>query len=263
MNRVAAMLLAMLIIWPIQVFAAEGEDPAPLTKILEMKGEGALELKPETKNIRLQVVKEYAHRLGVQTGAQWRNDQINEVLQRRAPELDSIFAFGLLLIDGQVLPPVVIQSDQSFEMKDRTVLKTGTSFKIIQDARFVSVPPSWRDFLFAEFKVQNVSETLYPRTSEEVAAWKEAITNGWALGIKQADNIFELNMRKLTRDMNGLILFRELAGQGFVSLPKVAEGKYAIRVGDKTLDLDQTSFTLVEDSRFQQEDKWKPFQMNP
>jgi defect-in-organelle-trafficking protein DotC len=242
---------------------ASEETPDALREVLAMRGTKASEMQAEARGLRLRIVKEAAYAMGVQAGAKWRNERISEVLEGQAAHLDTIFAFRLLLIDGQVLPPIIVRSDRSTELSDRTVVKTGTSYKIIKDARFVSTPPSWRDYFQTEFTVREVAPNLYPNSSEEVEAWEQEVARGWALGVQQADNIFEINMRLLTRDMRGLILFRQLAGQGYLSLPQVATGRYAIRIGDKNLDMDQTSFTIVEDSKFQPEDKWEPFQMSP
>lgn len=243
-------------------WAADGE-PAALDEVLGMRGNKAATSKPETMKIRPKIVRDAARMIGVQSGAAWRNKSIMAALERQASHLDTIFAFRLLLIDGQLLPPVIVQSDKSLELKGRTVVKTGTSYKIIKDARFVTAPPSWRDYFTADFTVRELDPHLLPRTREEIEIWEKEVRKGWKLGEQQADQIFELNMRRLTRDMKGQLLFRQLAKQGYVSLPEVSTGRYAIRVGDKTLDMNQTSFTLSEDAKFQTEDKWEPFRMSP
>lgn len=263
---VVLFLMLALLSLPLPVLAGDegqvADDPAELTSLLAKRGEKPDEDKAESKEMRVRIIRDAGYTMGVQAGAKWRNEQIQVVLDKRAADLDRIFAFRLLLIDGQVLPPVIVRSDRSMQVNDRTVVRTGSSFKIIKDARFVSNPPSWRDYLLAEFSVGDISTHIYPRTDREVEEWEAAIRRGWTAGIAQADSIFVINLRKLTRDLRGLILFRQLAGQGYVSLPQVAQGQYAIRVGEKTLDLNQTSFSLVEDSRFQTEDKWAPFQMS-
>lgn len=254
-------LLVLFLMIPVAAQAADESIPQSLKEILEMRNDGGdeIEFTPEVKLIRPRSVQEAAYRLGIQSGAVWRNNNIRLALEKKAFSLDAIYSFRLLLSDGKILPPVIVKSDRQRSVTDKRTIQTGVSYKIIKDARMVSVPPTWRDYLFESFSVRPVDEILYPRDRDEIAIWEKAARAGWEIGCQQADRLFAINLRKLTRDVRGMILFRLLAGQGFVSLPKVDEERVAIQVGEKTLDLNQTSFTISGDARFQEASKWKPF----
>jgi len=249
------------------LYAAEVHDDVPerLQYLMNLRSNDDEEIKNEFKEMRMNAVKDVAKKLGIQEGAKWRYGFIVNALHDHKDSLDQIYGFRLVLIESKILPPVIIQSSGAMNIKDRVAVQTGTSYKIIRDARFVSNPPSWRDYLLQErsFEVQPIPSSLYPKDKEEENVWKDLVAQGWQDGIEQADSVFKINLRKLDRDFRGMILFRLLAGQGFLSLPQVSQGRYAVRVGNKTLDLNQTNFTIVRDSAFQQESKWKPFQASP
>lgn len=262
--RTLALFFAIMVLFASAAQAAaqnEHTRPKALNKLIALRGSRGIKLPDDPKNIRAQYIKETAFRLGIQSGAKWRNEQIQAALEKRSFALDSIFSFRLLLINGRVLPPVIVQSETALSVEANKAVQTGTSYKIIKEAKFVSSPPSWRDYMFQTFSVQEVSPVMLPRKKTEVAIWESAILDGWEIGSKQADRIYDINIRKLTRDMRGIILFKLLAGQGFVSLPKINESRFAIQVGANQLDLDQTTFTISKDSQFQGENRWKPFQM--
>lgn len=234
-----------------------------LDEIKGMRGHDAVELSKKDRRMRPKIIHDTGYTLGVQSGAKWRNGKIQEELNAQGKSLDRIYNFKQLLIDGRVMPPVVIDSDDNLSVLDKQIVSVSKSYKIIKDAHFVSTSPSWRDYLSGSyFSVKEVNRILLPRTSEEVDIWEEAVEKGWIRGIKQADSIFKLNMRKLTRDMRGVILYRLLAGQGLVSMPRIESDRFAIRVGDKTLDLNERVFVIRRDAHFQQEDQWEPFRKN-
>lgn len=267
MIRVLAFSVLILLMALRAAFAVETQSNIPerLQYLLNLKCNDAEEIKNEYKEMRVNAVRDVAKRLGIQEGAKWRYDLIVEALSKHEKTLDQVYGFRFVLIDSKILPPVIIQSSGSIDVKDRVAVQTGTSYKIIKDARFVSNPPSWRDYLLQQrsFEVQPIPSSLYPKDKDEEKIWREVVASGWKRGIALADSVFEINLRKLDRDFRGMILFRLLSGQGFLSLPRVSEGRYAVRVGDKTLDLNQASFQIVRDSAFQQEDKWRPFQASP
>jgi defect-in-organelle-trafficking protein DotC len=254
-------IVLLVLLLPPNSFA--GEQPKKLTEIIQKRGNSKTKISEEIASQRINAIRNVAYSLGIQSAAKWRYEQIEKVLESKKQNLNRIYSFDLLLLGNNVLPPVIIESSGSFLVEDKIAVKTDKSFKIIKEARIVSNPPSWRDYLLQEFEVKPVDSILYPRTDEEIDVWESTVKKGWALGVRQADRVFSINLRKLTRDMRGMILFSFLSGQGLVSLPQVATDTYAIRVGKTTLDLGQKSFKLVVPSHFQGEEKWKPFQMSP
>lgn len=238
--------------------------PEELLNILNKQGsyESGV-VTPEVQNLRKESLVEAAYTLGVQAGAVYQHKRIITILNNRDYELELIFPFRSFLIEGQVLPPVILEAFQSRKVKDSQLVETDVSYRIIKPARFISNPPSWRDYFKANFGITKISDALYPRSEEEKEVWKNNVLKGWERGKQQAFSIFLLNLKKISSDVTGMILFQQLAGQGVVSLPHIAEGRLALRVGNDALDLNSRSFKITMHSKFNKEEKWKPFQTSP
>lgn len=258
--------ILLLLFWAMLLLpsnSAAVETPEELQHILNLRGGSESVLDEESPLSRMTHVGKEAYRLGLQTAVKWRNEKFKKILNSKRQTLDSIYAFRLLLIDGQIMPPVIVKSTESYQVEQKSAVRTGTSYKIVSDAHFTSTAPSWRDYLIKDYQVVPVASVLYPRSSEEIYQWQREIMRGWQKGLEHALIEFNTNFRRLDRDILGIMNFITLAKQGVVSLPRIAENRFALRVGNKTLDMDQRTFVIVEDSKFQKGDQWKPFRMSP
>jgi defect-in-organelle-trafficking protein DotC len=108
--------------------------------------------------------------------------------------------------------------------------------------------------------VIDVHPSLYPRTGQERKIWESAIEKGWAVGVEQADYLFEQGVNCLNRDLRGIIRYRVLALQGIVNVPLIATAETGTRITEKKrkLQLAKTVVRLVNDVQFVEEDKWFP-----
>ncbi len=100
------------------------------------------------------------------------------MLNELSVELDNIFNFSILLLENNILPPVLIEGEKSINLIDQNscallIILT----HIYSPAAFISVPPSWRSYLIKEeehFKtraVTNLVADLLPQSSEEQLIW--------------------------------------------------------------------------------------------
>jgi defect in organelle trafficking protein DotC len=181
-------------------------------------------------SLRIQAIQDIALSLGAQSGLAWRSEQIDKNLERHGSELDNVYNFHALLLPHSVLPPILEEGRQTLNLSDpNTIRLSDRSYVIISQAHFVTQPPNWRDYLWQTFtKPEAPSYTLLPQNKKEKAVWIEYVSRGWKQGIEQSDAIYTLNLARVTRDINGMILYRKLLAQGMVSPPFVAATKLGV-----------------------------------
>jgi defect in organelle trafficking protein DotC len=175
--------------------------------------------------IRLDAIKDTALTLGAQGGLAARAKQINQQTLQNSASLDQIFNFNRLILDNNVLPPVLVEASQSMNLDSSTAIRlSGQIYKIIQQAQFVTTAPNWRQYLLLDFSNPTVPDsTLLPKNHTERTLWNKYIQEGWQQGIQQANNIYRDNLARLQRDFKGMILYRKLLAENIVSSPYVAK----------------------------------------
>lgn len=233
-----------------------------LSELSDMRGKGDVKLSQEMAQLRPRALKETAEKLGVQEAFRIRYGELQQKCLDKRASLDKMFNFQpFLLHGGHVIPPVIVSADHYTDMsKVDEMVTVGSSFKILKPARFVSVPPSWRDYLLLNKNALNVEEphpAMLPVNGKESDIWKQSLSEGWKIGLEHADNLFERSLNELRRDFVGLMQYKILSMKGYISVPMISEGHYAVKVGSDTLELDQQTFRITEQSSFQTKDKWK------
>ncbi len=171
-------------------------------------------------NIRLKAVQEAAEALGMQAGLYDRSQQINAVLNQHAATLDQVFNFNLLTYKQHVLPPVIEHAGPSLNVGpgNTTLRIDGETYNVVRQVKFVTVPPTWRDYLFMDYKKPDLpNKVLLPRNDKEKTIWKKFTQQGWQEGEDQGIVIFKMNISRLQRDYNGMVLYKSLLLQGMVS----------------------------------------------
>ena len=181
-------------------------------------------------SLRIQAIQEIALSLGAQSGLAWRSEEINRNLEQHGSELDNTYNFHALLLPHSVQPPILEEGRQTLNVSDPSTIRLADrTYTILAQARFVSQPPNWRNYLWQSYtKPETPAYTLLPQTKKEKAVWIEYVSRGWKQGVKQSDAIYTLNLARLTRDYNGMILYRKLLAQGMVSPPFVATTKLGV-----------------------------------
>ena len=218
-------------------------------------------VKSDVENLRPRVIRRTARTLALQKAVQWRYGRIQELLKEHSSKLDHIFDFSpLMLRGGKVLPPVISEAGAGYRVESQTrASSTDRTYRIVKEARMVSTPPSWRDYLLRDYgSFDRKDAGVVPQNKEERKIWKEAAIKGWELGLKQARRLFRNNLSELVRDYKGVLKFRILAEQNMVSIPVVAEGKLGIEVQGKRLSVDRQIFRITQPSTFQEVDEWTP-----
>lgn len=185
-------------------------------------------------SLRVQALRDTALSIGARGGLSWRTKIIHATLSKNEKHLDRIFNFYALLVEENVLPPVLIEARNALSITGSDIIRVADrNYKIIHQAKFVTNPPNWREFLWKIFEQPEIPDkSLLPKNKVEQDIWNKYIDQGWIEGVNQADIIFKENLNILTRDFNGMILYRKLLAQQMVTPPFVSSIELGI-TGDR------------------------------
>ncbi|RUQ95510.1 type IV secretion system DotC family protein [Legionella septentrionalis] len=180
--------------------------------------------RPGMGKIREMALRETALSLGAQSGLAWRAKFIDEELTREARNLDAIFDFNSLILPHNILPPVLLEGRNTLNLADtQTIRISDRTYKVAKQARFVTTPPNWRQYLWMDYKKPDYPDvTLLPKTKEERIVWMQCVEKGWKDGVEQANVILEESIARIKEDFNGMILYRKLLAMNMVSAPFVS-----------------------------------------
>lgn len=262
LNVKTTLLICMIVLLNTTICAAQ---PAELTALLER---GAIvDQDPEQmatafNGLRDQALYEAAYIVALQTAVKQRYTGINNVLESLDKELDRAFNFTPLMMYGnRLMPPIVTQAGTSFDLRNpKLAVGSDKTFRILKDARIVSLAPSWRDYMYKNFGViESINPLLSPKDKVEQQLWQKAVLAGWSEGQSQAHKVFKINLNRLVRDYNGVIQFLLLADQGIMSKPQLAAGKHSVQESEDgvALDINQVVYRLTEEAKFQDVKAWK------
>lgn len=174
--------------------------------------------------IRQMALKETALSLGAQAGLAWRAKTIDEDLARQSRNLDLIYDFNSLILEHNILPPVLLEGRNTLNLADtQTIRISDRTYKVSKQARFITAPPNWRQYLWLDYqKPEYPNVTLLPTTKAERQLWCIYTERGWKNGVDQANTILEENIARIKEDFVGMILYRKLFAMNMVSPPYVS-----------------------------------------
>lgn len=174
--------------------------------------------------IRIQALTEAGMTVGAQGALALRSEQIDTILTNDTKLLDQTFNFNALILPNNVLPPVLVEGDHTLNLANSSTIRVADkTYKIEQQARFVTAAPTWHDYLWMSFpKPDKPNNTLLPKNKSEDKIWKSAVNDGWKKGVSQANSIFAENVARLKRDYEGIALYKKLVDQNMISTPYVA-----------------------------------------
>ena len=174
--------------------------------------------------IREMALKETALSLGAQAGLAWRAKIIDEQLTKQSRNLDTIYDFNSLVLEHNILPPVLLEGRNTLNLADaQSIRVSDRTYKVAKQAHFVTTPPTWRQYLWLDYsKPETPNSTLLPKNKREKEIWCIYTAKGWKNGIDQANTILEENIARVKEDFGGMILYRKLLAMNMVSPPYVS-----------------------------------------
>lgn len=198
--------------------------------------------------LRRRVLEDIAMTMGAQAGLAWASEQINLQLNKDRRYFDNIFNFNAMVLSHGVLPPVLVEGDNSLNLHDpNTIRVADRTYKIVAQARFATTAPNWREYLIMGFSRPPLPDkSLLPRTSEEQKIWKRYTRIGWEKGIEQSYSIFQQNLARLKRDYRGMIIYRKLLQEKMISPPFVARTELGVTGDGSDMRINDQVLRIVE-----------------
>lgn len=219
-----------------------------LLNFQEKMSRGSLEDREEliSKSLKLKAMTEYAKSVAIRAGIKARIATINEVIESNSRNLDAIYDFDALMIEGKVSPPVISEATNLYNQKNDTQInRASRMFKIEKQARFSSTATNWREYLAFPVEASAFERYAYiagemkPKDDIELKAWQDATVEGWNLGLRQADIILEQSLARLNRDYIGQVRFHQFVMQGKLTMPVINHYNLYDRNDGSTMVVDE------------------------
>lgn len=247
------------------------QRPITLQDVLALKGmtpptDKALKEAQKAKaEFRAEALKDAAMSYGARAGLAYRTWEIRLGLVQRAAYLDRVFDFNRLLIkapSGLMIEPPIIgeaQDAMQIEADGQIAAVADKVYNINTDAKIAPIARNWRTYLEREWgEVAPPTSLLYPVSKEERDIYSLSSRQGWDEGMKQADEVFQADLDRLTADYNGMVRYRMLLAQNMVSAPYalqvdrgVTGGGREMRVGDRAVKITGPSVLMPDGATWQ------------
>lgn len=227
----------------------------------------ALERKTTMSSLRFDSLKEMAMTIGSQGGLARRSEIINRNLKKIEKKLFEVFNFNAVLLNNNVLPPVLEEGVQALNLdNDEAIRLANRVYRIVSPPRFVTAAPVWRDYLWMNYQKPDLPDkpAFLPRNKNEREVWNKYVQIGWRNGLRQANDIFEANLNRLKRDYEGMALYRVLLAQNMVTPPYVSKTNLGITGNENEMRIDDQILRISATSKLNLKGKtWKPVIYNP
>lgn len=189
-------------------------------------------VKPETSELRPQVLAQHARGEGIRQGFLDENARLVAALDGEATRLDARYDFRRMMIGANLVPPVIGELKDVKQLgSSRLLYLTLGAYQIVVQARLVLSPPDWRDYLdLAPSDHRAIQPALKPDGGDEQKIYDASYAEGVAVGVGEARASFEEDLDRLERDYVGMQLYHHLAAQGALSVPTLARSRQAVRV---------------------------------
>ena len=247
-NTLLAAFLAALIAAP--PARADDANAAAIPTLQELQGwRPALKGgdKEKEPSLRERALRETALQVGSQAALAQRTRAQNAEVEPFAPWLTEIYRFDQLLSEqGLVLPPIVIEARRHAEVNGVQLTKIEQSYQMIENARVVSAPPTWREYLIAAAYPPPVRPegALLPQNPAEERLWTDAVSRGWEQGEQQAWLAFRARVGELHRAFLGRVRYLVLLERRMVTAPAVRVARRGVRLDRNELLIGRTQITL-------------------
>jgi defect-in-organelle-trafficking protein DotC len=241
--------------------------PGDLNALVNERGEGGGDqTKKAATKMRFDAMREAAMSYGARGGLSRRTWEIRQTLDKSAGELDRTYNFGVLLISAPsgflIEPPIVTEAQQNVIVSGdgQEAAVTDSIIKIGREARIVTAAREWRTYLERDWgKVSPPPDVLLPRTEAERLEWAKWVQQGWEAGYKQADEIFQSDLDRLSRDYTGMVRYRALLSQNMISAPYALQEDRGVTGGGGEMRIGDRAVSITGQSQLQaRPERWQP-----
>ena len=235
--------------------------PDTMISIQNMTADSLVSAREEEVNtLRYRALREEALKQGAQHALAERYKLINESLNSTyAAQLDRTYSFAPFIVEN-VLIPGVVQAENRFIKNGGTAITTiQASYTIDEPAKFVSVYPTWRNYLLHEYlPPRPPRQAMLPKDETERVIWKDAVEEGWSLGLRQAEDIFSDGLAELEKAMVTRQNYRNLEVLGMIEPFKINATENGVTFNGKTMNAGETLLEISMPTRFKGVDSWSP-----
>ncbi len=189
-------------------------------------------------DLQRKAIEQTAMSYGAQGGMAWRAREIDRQLAQVSGRLDTIYDFQRLALPGNVLPPVIESGREASVFHADTLRTSIQDYRIVIPAHFASVLPTWRSYLDMRYRQPSLAAipaALLPHTAVQKAWWRDAAVKGWGAGEQEADALFQNNLDRMTRDITGMIRYRQLLMDGEVKPPMIEKADLGVERDQRVL----------------------------
>ncbi len=236
-----------------QVANQESQSQAPnLNQLLSdnIRKQGEAANADGIPEMRRQALIDMGFSVGSSSGLVNRMGEIRKEVNANAAQLDHLFDFTRVTIDNGVLAPVLTEGLSNYAQEsDDEVRIADKIYKIESPAKFVSVYPTWRSYLIFSYPTHEIPPAAYlPKNSAEKSLWDRSVKEGWASGVKQANNIFEASYNRLERDYKGMIKYKILLAEGLITPTIIAKQNMGVTGGGNEMSINDQVFRISDHS---------------
>lgn len=231
---------------------------------LAKKNEGKTKsevLSDNDKDARMVAIYNEGIRYGAQAALYRVIEDFKLLVSKNENEINSTFMFEpLMLMNGKVQPPVILESKNNFykegKLKTRTIKQ---SYKIDKQVEVRNSPKTFHEYLnINAVKPKVPNPIVYPRNYKEKMEWAEGVKKGWERGIRQGNEIIVQKIRNLTSDYVGMVRFHLMKNAGIVSDPIAHTLDRGVNTNGEDINIGEVEFKITTLPEFNSDiETWK------
>lgn len=266
------------IIYIVSNCAISAELPTK-AEVMGLEKEQAQEMiKDELQDeIRVKALKEIATTYSIQVAFLETLKFHKSRIKKANNELNNIYNFQTLmdLAAGQineeykslglyVLPAVVYETDSNLKLNSSGMVLAvnNKEYLVKQHVKLVTSVPSWRSYLLEDDykRPSPPPPSLIPKNHSERIVWEDAVKEGWAIGVKQAEIEIKSRVRRLVSDFKGMLNYIKLVDKGVLNPAYIAIQSNPINISKEKdkLKLNEVVYRVTAPTEFTYENGWKP-----
>lgn len=240
-------LLTVLFLSPISLYSFASTSTPVQSENFEPAHESITQL-------REQMLREASYSVGFKQGMAHKSKRIIHALEQREHNLDDIFQFSTLISIEGVLPPVIVHAQNSLSVSSDQLRTASEIYSIVKPERFISTPPTWRDYLFVGLNTNSdgdiFPEAVKPTTKPERELWTRILREGFKDGEQQAFAIIEENFNRIVREYIGMLRYKSLLQKRMVVPFETEKLIDKVNIEPKKLIIDDKLQRLTKEAVF-------------
>lgn len=207
--------------------------------------------KQEIRNLRTNAIFDEALEYGIQTAMYNALTRFESKIDGIGAYYDNIYNFKLLMLyNGRVVPPVVLETNQSLEKESNTSLRTiDRSYTFYDQARVTITPPSFKDYVHVlplRPEEPNILALPLRDKPEEMSSWQRGVREGWMTGTRQAYLVLNEAIIEMATDYAGMSNYLYLLSKNIVTMPEISESDIGINGTARTMNVGESTFKITQ-----------------